>query len=267
VRFLIKLLSLTFLSAILASCSSLPAPIANPAEESQFDPDALALLRASSQKSGNPWQKLRRVSVQYDGEWTAIAKRVQPILVDAGFRKSSTETYFPREGKVIQIHRGPDGEKSVTRLPGSIKVQRNGAPDTEAEPSAAAALVADAYTVFTFGSSVLLDRGSGWRVLGQRELAGERCTLISGTMSPGFGISKSDGVIAWIGDRSKHLLRIQLTLEGLESTAGADVDVTFGDFQPGPHGTEWPRHFVERVRRPFDVKAHEWRMISLKVSR
>ena len=79
-------------------------------------------------------------------------------------------------------------------------------------------------------------------------------------------MSEADGVIAWIGDETQRLHRVQLTLLGLESTAGADVDVTFSDFQAGPYGTEWPREFDERIRRPFDVPAHRWRMTGLKLT-
>jgi hypothetical protein len=69
----------------------------------------------------------------------------------------------------------------------------------------------------------------------------------------------------WISQRDHRLRRVQFTLNGLASTGGADVDVTFGDFQPGLRGTEWPRHFLETVRRPFTAKAHEWQMTELKV--
>jgi hypothetical protein len=76
-------------------------------------------------------------------------------------------------------------------------------------------------------------------------------------------MSEADGVIAWIGNQTKRLHRVQLTLNGLESTAGADVDVTFGNFRPGPEETEWPHHFVERIRRPINAKAHEWKLTTI----
>jgi hypothetical protein len=186
-------------------------------------------------------------------------------LVDAGFRKSSTEIYTPGRNSVSQLHRGPAGEKRVQRSPGNLEIWRNGEVSRGTEERRAAALVADAYTLFTFGSSVLKERGTSWRLLGRRMLHGESCQLIAGTLRPGLGESSADGVIAWIGLETKRLLRLQFTLNGLESTAGADVDVTFNDFQPGPYGTEWPRHFLERVRRPLDVKAHEWKMTNLTI--
>jgi hypothetical protein len=167
---------------------------------------------------------------------------------------------------VFQIHRGPAGEKRVLSTSSKITVWRNDETDPSAESREAAALVADAYIIFTFGSGVLRERGSSWQILGQRNLAGELCTLLSGTMRPGFGMSKAASVIAWIGSRTKRLHRIQLTLNGLASTAGADVDVTFGDLRAGPNGTEWPHHFSVRIRRPINAKAHEWRLTILELA-
>ena len=213
--------------------------------------------------SGNPWQELDTVTVTYEGKWSQLARTLQPTLVDAQYRQSSTEVYSPRKQQVLQRHRGLAGEKRVLRTPTSINVSRNGMTDPATDSLEAAALVADAYVVFTFGSSVLRERGASWRILSQRHLSGEMCTLIAGTLRPGFGMSEADGVIAWIGNQTKRLHRIQLTLNGLESTAGADVDVTFGDFRPGPEETEWPHYFVERIRRPINAKAHEWKLTNI----
>ncbi|MGI9242888.1 MAG: hypothetical protein ACR2RV_18970 [Verrucomicrobiales bacterium] len=248
---------------ISASCSSLPRPVVSTGLQS--DPSAEQILRESSRKSGDPYQRLGRVDVEYDGKWSKFATTTQPVLTDPTFRVESHEVYLPQQAKLVQVHRGPGGTKTVTRTRGGIDVARNGAAVTDEEQLHAAALVADCYVVFTFGSSALLERGSGWQIVGSRNLAGEHCTLVAGTMNPGFGISDADGVIAWIGDETKRLRRVQLSLFGLESTAGADVDVTFGDFQPGPFGTEWPRYFNERIRRPIDVQAHEWRMTNLRL--
>lgn len=253
------------------SCTTLPSPemsVRDPGGDEATGAGALELLRLSSQRSGDPWQKLERVEVRYEGEWSKFAEMTQPVLVDAGYRKTSLEIYVPSRGLVQQEHRGPAGEKLVHRELGKIEVSRDGMQVTGEEELQAAALVADAYVLFTFGSSVLRERGSGWRVIGQRRLGGERCFLLSGELQPGLGFSERDAVIAWIGEETARLRRIQFSLNGLASTAGADVDVTFKDYQPDPDGfgTEWPRRFVERIRRPLDVKAHEWRMTDLKMN-
>ena len=248
------------LGLLLSSCTTLPRPEISAAGNAD---GADEWIRASSAKAGDPWQRLARVEVRFEGDWTKFAERVQPVLTDVAYRQASTEIYEPRRNRVTQIYDGPAGLKKVVRTPDGVSILRNGKADTVEEHLAAAALVSDAYVIFTFGSSALQARGESWKIIGERRLSGETCILVSGNMRPGFGMSSGDAVIAWIGKTTKRLHRVQLTLDGLESTAGADVDVTYSDFQPGPHGTEWPRCFVERVRRPLDVEAHTWRMTRL----
>ena len=130
---------------------------------------------------------------------------------------------------------------------------------------AAAALVADAYTVFVFGSSWLAENGRDFQLLPGGSIAGEPCHLVSGTLKPGLGRADSDSFIAWIGKGTGHLRRFQFTLNGLESTKGADVDVTFSEMRKAPDGSVWPTRFVERVQRPVNIPAHDWRMTSLSL--
>jgi hypothetical protein len=252
-------------SLLLVACSSLPNPNL---PSGQVTNAARHLLEKSAAKAGRPWRRLDRVEVAYAGEWTKIVQKIQPELVNAEYRKNSREVYLPRLSRVEQTHTGPRGTKNVIRTPGNVEVHiplyRQ---PTETEKDAAA-LVADAYMMFTFGADYLLTRGHQWRIwpaMQRQEIDGDPCTLVFGMLKPGVGRSEGDRVIAWISQRDYRLRRVQFTLNGLESTAGADVDVTFSDFQPGPQGTEWPRHFLETVRRPLTVKAHEWRMMDLKV--
>ena len=57
-----------------------------------------------------------------------------------------------------------------------------------------------------------------------------------------------------------------MTLNGLESTRGAEVDVTFRDFRK-ICGVLWPTDFDERIRVPFDLPAHHWKMVGLDTNR
>lgn len=250
---------------LLAACSSLPNPNL---PSGQVSAAAADLLGKSADQAGRPWRRFQQVEVAYEGEWTRIVPKLQPELVNADYRKSSREVYFPRLNRVEQTHTGPRGTKTVRRIPGKVEVHLPVyRQPTEVEKDAAA-LVADAYTMFTFGADYLLARGRDWRIwpaMKRQEIDGDPCSLVFGTLRPGVGRSEEDRVIAWISQRDHRLRRVQFTLNGLESTAGADVDVTFSDFQPGPQGTEWPRQFLETVRRPLTVKAHEWRMTDLKV--
>ncbi len=247
----------------LTSCSSLP----NPSHDfSAASAEAAEVLELSAKQAGHPWKRCRKVTVAFSGQWTGIVKKLQPELVDAGFRGTSKETYLPRLNRVEQEHSGPKGTKHVTRTHDDIVVDFNGLTSGDKTANDAAALVADAYTIFLFGSDYLLSRGSDWALLRtdtRHRIEGKPCWLLSGTLRPGIGRSSEDRVIAWVCQQDHRLLRVQFTLAGLESTRGADADVTFSDIRPGPWNAEFPHHFVETIRRPLTVKAHDWRITNL----
>ena len=252
---------------LFTSCSTLPRPGAEDADadaDTSAPGNGLALLRQSARAHGDPWRTCRRVDVAYSGEWSAIATRLQPVLTDPGFRKDSVETYFPRRSSVRQLHTGPKGTKEVLREGSGIEVRYDGtAAGTGKEELDAAALVADAYTAFLFGSSWLAEKGRGLRMLPPRELDGESCQLVAGRLAPGFGVSAGDDFIAWIGTESRLLKRFQFSLNGLDSTRGADVDVVFSGHWKAADGSVWPGRFIERIQRPVKAKAHEWQMTAL----
>jgi hypothetical protein len=250
--------------SLLASCSTLPRP--GSAAEPPPSDAAAALLRQSARAHGDPWRTYRQVEVGYTGEWSGLATRLQPVLTDAGFRKDSVETYQPRQSRVRQVHTGPLGTKEVLREGREVTVKFNGAAATDPEVLDAAALVADAYTVFLFGTSWLAEQGRELRLLGERDLDGKRCQLVAGRLAPGFGVADEDHFIVWIEPESHLLKRFQFSLNGLDSTRGADVDVVFSDFWLAENDSStWPGRFVERIQRPLRAKAHEWRMTSLTV--
>ena len=253
------LLALSF--SVLASCSSLPVPEASAGRGTSAD--AVAVLKRSAAMSGNPWRNYREVKVAYAGEWSNLATRLQPVLTDPGFRKSSVETYQPRSGRVLQLHSGPQGTKQVTRQAPKTEVSVNGVTTKDGEVIAAAALVADAYTVFLFGPSWLVGRSSDLKLLEEKPLGGERCELVTGKLSPGIGAAAEDHFIVWIGKESGLMRRFQFSLNGLESTRGADVEVTFSEHWKAADGSIWPMHFVETIQRPILTKAHDWRLNGL----
>lgn len=258
-----RLLAVFLAISLSASCSTLPRPGAGPGPA--VSGDAKALLRQSSRTQGDPWKNFQQVDTAYTGEWSAIATRLQPVLTDPEFRKDSVETYRPRRAAVRQLHRGPGGTKEVRREGRAIAVSYNGSPATGGEVLKSAALVADAYTAFLFGSSWLVEQGRGFRLLAARELDGESCDLVAGRLSPGFGMAEEDHFIAWIGTESRLLKRLQFSLNGLDSTRGADVDVVFSEHWKAADGSIWPGRFVEHIQRPVKAKAHEWRMTTLSL--
>lgn len=253
--------------AALASCSTLEVPgevaaVAGPAE-------ARAVLDRATRQNRDPWGSVREVRVGYDGEWTGVVARLQPVLVDKEHRKTSRERYQPRQRRIEQTHSGPSGVKRVVRDGRSVEVifedRADAGGSASEEERAAAALVADAYQIFLFGPSFLLAEGVELERLAAKELGGETCDRIQGRLRPGLGFAAEDRFIAWIGRDSGRMHRIQFTIDGLASTRGADVDVTFSGFERLADGREWPTRFVEYVHRPVFVKAHEWRMTSLEV--
>jgi hypothetical protein len=245
----------------LVSCSTLPVP--GPHAEDPSQGEARKVLVRSAQHHGDPWKNYRKVEIGYDGTWGKVATKVQPVITDPGFRKSSIEIYQPRSQKVRQLHSGPRGSKEVIRAGREVTVKFNGVSSSDSEVLGAAALVADAYTIFSFGSSWLAQHGRELRLLQDRSLSGEPCHLVAGRMAPGLGNAEEDHFIAWIGADSGLLRRFQFSLNGMESTRGADVDVVFLDHWKAPDGSIWPGHFIETIQRPIHVKAHDWRMVSL----
>jgi hypothetical protein len=250
---------------LLCQCSSLPRP---GSAHGTLASSAVAgdILRQAASQDGNRWRNASKVAVTFEGTWSHIAAKIQPTLTDPGYRILSTEIYETKTGRVTQVHQGPLGTKSVTDDPRTgTRVTRNGTPDKDAESIAAAAMVTDCYRLFLFGASWLVENGSDFRFLGQRRVDGTSCYLVSCVVAPGFGRSDLDHVIAWIGKDTGRLHRVQLSINGLASTRGADVDVTFRDFlTTARHGT-WPLSFVETVRRPFPFQAHAWNITSLAV--
>jgi len=248
-------------AALLVSCTNLIVPgEGQPLGDSA---QATRILKSSAEAHGNPWQKYRTVTASFSGEWSTIAARVQPELVDANFRMSSVETYETRTGKVTQTHTGPGGTKQVVRTSRDVSVFYNGEKIEDGARKDASALVADAWRSFLFGSSWLVDSAADLKVLKRDKLNGAEHVLIQGKIKPGFGFSSEDYFIAWIDPKTLYLDRLQFTINGLESTQGADVDVVFSHFMKAKDGSVWPTHFVEHVRRPIQIKAHEWKLDTL----
>jgi hypothetical protein len=207
------------------------------------------------------------VQVGYVGEWSGIAKRIQPTLTDAGYRQASQETVWINRVETKQIHRGPTGEKEVQVKNNALTVKRNGVTDDDTESRAAAALAIDYYRLFLLGPMHFSTTGQKltWAKLEPREIDGTLCDEVLVVCRPGFGFSDEDRVVLSLDQKSKLVRRVRFTLNGLESTKGAEADVTFSNFEKN-QGVILPRNFVERVRIPFDVLAHTWRMTTLVIA-
>ncbi len=256
--------SLLFLTLLTAGCGT--AQIAKSRAVGSPEQAAAILARAIAAHGGDAWGRLHDVSVRYEGDWLSIVDRVQPVLVDKPFRKSSEERFLRAEGILAQAHQGPAGTKQVVRTPEGIKVWYNGKEESDAEKIASAALVADAYRMFLTGPFFFADRRAELRPAGGDTVDGAACDRILAILRPGFGLSPEDRVLLSIDRKTGLLRRVRFTLEGLASTRGAEVDTTFGNWRE-IGGVLWPTEFFERIRAPLRLSAHRWKLLGLDLDR
>jgi hypothetical protein len=251
-------------ACLLIGCSS---PQFDKRPFTQSDPKATSLVAASQDAhGGKAFAKIRDVSVRYEGNWPPIVPIVQPTLSDIKFLGRSEERMLIDSRFIAQEHSGPDGKKVVIRESGTVTVAYNGVPSSDSEVNHAAALVADVYAMFLLGPFYFDRPGVVFAPDGEAVVDNATCDKVLAILRPGFGYSKEDRVILFIDRATKRLRRVRMTLDGLESTRGAEVDVTFRDFRE-IGGILWATDFDERIRVPFDLPAHHWNMLGLDLNR
>jgi hypothetical protein len=242
--------------------------------------DASALLRACANAHGmQAFDKLHDINVSYSGQWHKIVSKVQPKLVDAGFRGGSEERLLLREDVVGQAHTGPSGRKHVVRKAGvrdqgQVQVWFNDAEALD-DRRDAAALVADAYSLFLLGPmlverylragrSLIMELAPAERV--SQDRGDFQCDVLRIRMQPGLGFAGSDQLALYF-DRDQHLMRrVRFTLDGLESTKGALAEVDTMEYL-SVHGVMWPTRFHEKLLRPAPLQVHDWRLTGLDLDR
>lgn len=266
---------------LLPACRASFMPVSASASAAGSSDRALALLDASAEAHGlSRLDRIHDLNVSYDGHWRWLVGKIQPELVDSRFRGRSQERWLLREGLVAQLHSGPHGQKKVVRGPAAdgtdpVQVWFNGEPAIDRARLDAAALVADAYGLFLLGPMLLVRNAAPRRsitsaVAGTASFNQEGrtldCDVLEVELRPGFGRSDSDQLELWI-DRSTHLMhRVRMSLNGLESTRGALVEIeTFDHRQVA--GIQWPTQFHERLLRPAPLDVHAWRLTGLDINR
>lgn len=251
---------------LLTGCASRGIPQAtHPWEELS----ARAILQQSAEAHGlAAFQQIHDLNVSYSGEWYSLVSRIQPALIDAGFRQQSQERLRLSGPLLIgQQHQGPEGSKQVIRRADDVQVFYNGRRSTDPAVQAAAALVADAYRLFLTGPFYFMDNNLSLEMAESEMVEEHECVALLAVRHPGHGLSSEDRYLLFI-DRENHLLRrIRFTMAGLETTQGAIVEVDFFDHQKIA-GVIWPTRFFERLRQPIPLlPVHDWRMTGLDVNR
>lgn len=275
-RVVLASLSLPFLPALVGCAAPLP-----PLRLAGTTREGHELLMESAAAHGlDAFQELSDLSVSYEGKWDWLAGKLQPILVDAGFRAGLQERLLQREGVVAQGYTGPSGHKQVIRhtakgAQGDVRVWFNGEEAYDLERRAAAALVVDGYSLFLLGPMLLARRWSNERVLTLGLTGTERlimgghtytCDVLRVRMTPGLGLSVADELAVFIDREERLMRRVRFTLDGLESTRGAIAEVDAGEHVT-LHGIRWPTRFHERLLRPAPLSVHRWHMSGLDVNR
>jgi hypothetical protein len=259
------------LFALLTACSSVPMP-----QQSKTQADARALLDQSQAAHGKAaFMAIRDLSVAYDGTWFDIVTKVQPILTDKTFRKASEERMLfsgkSGDNLIAQMHTGDAGKKMVLRdtslpLGERASVWVNQQPETNRDKIAAAHLVVEAYQLFLY-PAFYVERAAHLERVGTGSVGGRDCELLLAVMRPGIGNSAEDRVVLYIDKQDKLVRRVRLTLEGLDSTKGAIVDVDHDKFVEIA-GVTWPTHFYEALVAPFPgLPAHDFSLRGLDVNR
>jgi hypothetical protein len=262
---------------ILQGCA---APLPKRSNPTTSTPAASVLQKSALAHGVAALSTLTDISVSYAGKWHPFMNKLQPALVDAGYRGASEERMLLRERLVAEAFTGPSGRKHVVRrsVPGeqgTARVWFNGEESHAGDPLAAAALVADGYGLFLLGPMLLTQHWQAERSL-ELELDGvERLTLDGNKyecdvlrigMRPGLGFSEADELALFI-DREENLMRrVRFTLDGLESTRGAIAEVEVHEYI-SLHGIRWPTRFYERLLRPLPLPVHDWRLTGLDVNR
>jgi len=262
---------------VLPGCAPPLRDLSQPATAAQ----ARALLEASAAAHGaGALAGINDINVRYAGHWRAVIDRLQPALVDAGHRGISEERLLLPASTIAQAFTGPRGRKQVTRHTrpggqGDVRVWFDGEEAHDAERRAAAALVADGYSLFLMGPMLLAGHWSVERSL-VMELDGavrisqdgrhHQCEVLRIRMEPGLGFSGADQLALFIDVDERLMRRVRFSLNGLGSTQGAIAEVELQDHVTH-HGVRWPTRFYERLLRPLPLPVHNWTLAGLDVNR
>lgn len=245
-----------------AGCASFP----HPAVERSTPEASARLQRAADAHGWSAYRSLKDINVSYEGTWFRAVARLQPVLVDAEFRGSSEERLLIAEREIGQTHRGPGGVKQVARRSADVSVWYNERLDPDREKALAAGLVADGYRLFLLGPMYLVERDAIVVDVGVDYIDGVAHDRLFARLRPGLGHTGEDRVMLWM-DRERGLTRrIWISADALPTTQGVIAEIDLLEYQEMA-GVNWPTRFFERLKRPFPLDVHQWRLVGLDLNR
>jgi hypothetical protein len=235
--------------------------------------EATRRLAQSAQAHGlDAYRQINDINISYDGQWRPLIGRIQPEVVDAGFRISSQERLLPTQGVVAQHYTGPQGHKQVFWQRGGteVGVWYNGSANNSASVTASAAMVAECYGLFLLGPLWLSTRQAEKPMVltmgAPERVNGRLCDVVHAWLSPGLGRAATDRVSLCI-DKEDHITRrLRFTLEGYPGTQGAVAEVDVLVYEQR-FGVLWPMRSYEEVVHPLRLPAHDWWLTGLDINR
>jgi hypothetical protein len=255
----------------LGACGSTPLPLVQ--APSPPGAGAARLMDSAVAHGLTAYRQLTDINISYGGQWRPFIGRIQPEVVDAGFRGPSEERLMPRLGINAQAYRGPSGTKQVwwqrgqaKGADGQVRVWHNDQPTTRPAALAAAALVAECYGLFLLGPLWLVDRQLPSALKGRETVDGRDCDVIQVWLQPGLGLVDSDRAELCVDRANSLTRRMRFTLEGYTGTQGAVAETDTFDHQMRD-GILWPMRSFERVLHPIRLPAHDWFVTGLDVNR
>jgi len=264
-----------------AGCAS-PLPLNQSASAAA---DAQKRLNDSALAHGlEAYRTITDINIGYDGQWRPLIHRVQPEVVDAGYRGAAQDRLLLKAGVVAQTHRGPAGVKQVlwqrgngevgsggsVGRPGSVQVWYDGVASADDARRSAAAVVAECYGLFLLGPLWLAGR-SGLtlppaQLAGTERVHGRLCDVVQVDLSPGLGLVSRDRLALLVDREDSVTRRVRFTLEGFTGTRGAVAEVDTFEHQRR-FGVLWPMRSYEEVVHPLRLPAHDWHVTGLDVNR
>ncbi len=250
---------------LLGGCASFPKADSNPRFDDGLEAHAI-FSRCLEAHGGDVREWAQDLNFSVDGTWNFLVQRVQPLVADGALRERSQERIRPSEQLYSVLWTGPEGTKKVVRTPETVEVYINGMLESDQATREASAMTADATQLFHLGPSFLAMRGAEFIRLEDRREDGVTYRRLLTTLRPGFGFSPQDDVVLWIHPDNDRLFRVHLTVDGFEGTRGAHVDTTFLAYRQVGRMLV-PVEMNERLRSPFPLNVHRWRMTGADFNR